>query len=327
MRIKTCVTLAAVACSLLIQAVAQTAPWPNKPIMMVTQSPAGGAADVLARTLAEQLGQALGQPVLVDPKPGASGMLATQAVARAPADGHTLLLVTSTPILYAPYTSPRQMTYDVRRDLAFISQLCDATLVAAVNRDIPVKNMKELVEYAAANKGKINYGTFGIGSSIHLVTSYLSETRGLGMNHVPYKGEPAIIQDLIGGQVQFSILTVGSMLPHFKSGRLRPIAIFGEQRLADLPDVPTLAEQGFTDPEMKIVGGLFVMAPAATPAPVRARLEKEVRAIAQSTQMQARFQAFGLPGVGNSAQEAQSAFEASGPVIEKLVRISGAKMD
>lgn len=303
------------------------APWPSRPITMINPAPAGGATDVLARTLADQLAKALGQPVVVDNRPGASGMLAAQAAARAPGDGYTLLFTTSTPIYYAPYTFGKPLPYDVRKDLAFITQVCDATLVLAVNSSVSARNMKEFVDWAAARRGQVSYGSYGVGSAGHLVSSYLSESRNLGMNHVPYKGETPMLQDLIGGQIPWTIATMGSMAPHFKSGRLRPIAVLGDARLPELPDVPTLAEEGFNEPEFKLIGGLVLMVPASTPAAIRARLEQEARAAIRGTQMQARFQAFGLPGVGNSAQEAQRAFEASGPVIEKLVRISGAKMD
>ncbi len=325
MRLQTLMALAAAAFAGL--AGAQPAPWPGKPITIITQSPPGGAGDVIARTFADQLSRAVGQPVIVDARPGASGMIAVQAVARAPADGHTLAMVTSTPLYYAPYTFSKPMPYDVRKDLALVTQLCDATLVLAVNSSVPAKNMKEFVAWAAANKGKVSYGTFGIGSSVHLVSSYLSESRNLGMTHVPYRGEPPIIQDLIAGQIQWTILTVGSMLPHFQSGKLRPLAVMGDQRLPDLPDVPTLAQAGITDPEMRVIGGFFLLAPGGTPAPILARLEKESRAAVQSTPMKARFQAFGLPAVGNSGEDARRTLEATGPVIEKLVKISGAKMD
>lgn len=303
------------------------ADWPSKPITMIVPAPAGGAADVLARLLGEQLAHAFGQPVVVDNKPGASGILATNVAARAPGDGHTLLFTQSTPIYYVPYTFSKPLPYDVARDLTFITQVCDGVLVLAAKADVPVRNMREFVAWAAANKGNVSYGSYGVGSAGHLVSSYLSASRGLDMNHVPYKGEAPMVQDLLGGQIPWAIATAGSLLPHIGSGRIRPVAVLSDQRVAELPEVPTLAEQGFTDPEFKVIGGLVLLAPASTPAPVLARLEKEARAAIRSPQMQARFRAFGLPAVGNSSEEARRAFEVSRPVIEKLVKISGARMD
>ncbi len=159
------------------------------------------------------------------------------------------------------------------------------------------------------------------------MSAYLSESRQLGMSHVPYKGEAPMIQDLVGGHIPWAFATAGSLLPHVTSGQMRPLAVVGERRLDDLPGVPTLTEAGFRDPEFKIIGGLTMMVPAGTPAPVLARLEQEARAAIQTAQLKARFQVYGLAGVGNSAREARRDFEASGPVIEKLVRMSGAKMD
>lgn len=300
--------------------------FPIRPITMVVPAPAGGASDAIARALADTMGKALGQVIIVDNKPGASGMLATQAVARAPADGYTLLVTHTTPIYYAHYIFSK-VPYDVRRDLAFVTHLCDANLVLAVHKDVPARNMTEFIAWAQNRKGKVNYGSYGVGSSGHLMSSYLSESRQLGMSHVPYKGEAPMIQDLVGGHIPWAFATAGTLSPHFTSGQLRPLAVVGEQRLDDLPGVPTLIEAGFRDPEFKIIGGLTMLAPAATPAPVLARLEKEARAAIQTAQLKARFQVFGLIGVGNSAQEARQGFEASGPVIEKLVRISGAKMN
>ncbi|SCX66200.1 tripartite tricarboxylate transporter substrate binding protein [Variovorax sp. EL159] len=300
--------------------------YPTRPITMVVPAPAGGASDAIARSLAETMGKALGQVVIVDNKPGASGMLATQAVARAPADGHTVLVTHTTPIYYAHHMFSK-VPYDVRRDLAFVTHICDATLVLAVHRDIPARNMKEFIAWAKGNKGKLSYGSYGVGSAGHLMSAHLSESRQLGMSHVPYKGEAPMIQELVGGHIPWALATAGSLLPHVSSGRLRPLAVVGEHRLDDLPDVPTLAEAGFPDPEFRIIGGLTMMVPAGTPPPVLARLEQEARAAIQSAQLKARFQVFGLIGVGNSAREARQGFEDSGPLIEKLVRISGAKLD
>ncbi|MNK53238.1 Tripartite tricarboxylate transporter family receptor [compost metagenome] len=321
-RIQTFVLAAALACS----APGFAQGFPTRSITMVVPAPAGGASDAIARSLADAMGKALGQVIVVDNKPGASGMLATQLVARAPADGYTLLVTHTTPIYYAHHTFSK-VPYDVRRDLAFVTHICDASLVLAVHKDVPARNMTEFIAWARSNKGKVSYGSYGVGSSGHLMSSYLGESRQLGMSHVPYKGEAPMIQDLIGGHIPWAFATAGSLSPHFASGQLRPLAVVGEQRLDDLPGVPTLIEAGFRDPEFKIIGGLTMMVAAGTPAPVLARLEKEARAAIQTVQLRARFQVFGLIGVGNSAKEAREGFEASGPVIEKLVRISGAKMD
>lgn len=300
--------------------------FPVRPITMVVPAPAAGASDAIARSLAETMGKALGQVVIVDNKPGASGMLATQLVARAPADGYTVLVTHTTPIYYAHYTFSK-VPYDVRRDLAFVTHICDATLVLAVHKDIPARNMKEFIAWAKGSNGKASYGSYGVGSAGHLMSAYLSESRQLGMSHVPYKGEAPMIQDLVGGHIPWALATAGSLLPHIASGQLRPLAVVSEQRLDDLPGVPTLAEAGFPDPEFRIVGGLTMLVPAGTPPPVLGRLEKEARAAIQTAQLKARLQVFGLIGVGNSAREARQGFEDSGPLIEKLVRISGAKMD
>lgn len=300
--------------------------WPTRPITVLAAAPAGGTTDVIARALADVMGKALGQPMVVDNRPGASGMLAVQQVARAPADGYTVLVTVSTPIYYAPYTNTR-LAYDVRRDLALLTHLCDASLVLAVNKDVPARTLPEFLAWAAQHQGKIGYGSYGTGSSGHLVSAYLARKHQLDMLHVPYKGETPLLQDLIGGQVQWTLATVGSMLPHFQSGRLRPLAVLGDQRLPDLPDVPTIAELGYHEPEVKIIGGLVMVAPAATPAPILARLEKEVRAAVQSTALKARFQAYGLVPVGNSAAQVRQSLDTQGQVIERLVLAAGVRLD
>ncbi|MDM0114022.1 tripartite tricarboxylate transporter substrate binding protein [Variovorax sp. J22R133] len=319
---KALIAVAALACG--AHAIAQD--YPTRPITIVVPAPPAGATDVLARVLADELGKSLKQTVIVDNKPGASGMLGASIVARAQPDGYTIFMSHATPIYYAQYMFAK-VPYDVRRDFAFITEICSASLVFAVNKDVPARNMKEFVAWAQANKGKVNYGSFGVGSSSHLLNAHLSESRKLDMTHVAYKGEAPMIQDMIAGQIPMGIGTLGTMAPHIASGSLRPLAIIGEKRLSELPNVPTMAEAGFTDEEFKPLGGVMLTAPAKTPPAILARLEKEARAATQTAAMKARFQAFGLVAMGNSSAEFRKNFEASGPVIQKLVQVSGAKVD
>ncbi|RZL89444.1 MAG: tripartite tricarboxylate transporter substrate binding protein [Variovorax sp.] len=322
MRIQSLIALAALACS----ALAFGQDYPTRPITIVVPAPPAGATDVLARVMAEEMGKSLKQTIIVDNKPGASGMLGAAAVARAAPDGYTLFLSHASPIYYAQYMFSK-VPYDVRRDFAFITEICSASLVFAVGKDVPARSMKEFIAWAQASKGKVNYGSFGVGSSSHLLNAHLSESRRLDMSHIAYKGEAPMIQDMIGGQIPMGIGTLGTMAPHLASGSLRALAIIGEQRLPELPGVPTMAEAGFPDEEFKLIGGVMLTAPAKTPPAVLARIEKEARAAVQTAAMKARFQAFGLVGMGNSSAEFKRNFEASGPVIQKLVQVSGAKVD
>ncbi|RZL89426.1 MAG: tripartite tricarboxylate transporter substrate binding protein [Variovorax sp.] len=301
--------------------------YPQKAVTIVVPAVAGGVVDVLARSLAEEMGKRMGQAVIVDNKPGASGMLATQAVARAKPDGYTVLVTYSTPIMNAPYMFSK-VAYDVRRDLSFVSQICTGQLVLAVNaKMVPATTMKDFVAWAAKSRGSVSYGSYGVGTGGHLMGAYLSQSRDLEMTHVAYKGEPPMLQDLVGGQIAWAMGSAGSLLPHFESGRLRPLAVLGDRRIHDIPQVPTMAEAGFPDPEFKTTGWIAMMAPAGVPPAVLARLEKEAIAAAQTTTMKARYQAYGMDVIAGTAADFRRDFETTAPLFERLIKSSGAKAD
>jgi tripartite-type tricarboxylate transporter receptor subunit TctC len=312
--------------ALAVGATAHAQEYPSRPITFVVPAPPGGATDAIARVLAEQMGKSMKTTIIVDNKPGAAGMLGAQAVARANPDGYTVLVAHSGPIAYAPYMFSK-VPYNVQRDFAPITEICSASLVYAVGKDVPAKTMKEFIAWAGKNKGKVNYGSFGVGSSSHLLNAYLSESHKLDMNHVAYKGEAPMTQDMLGGQIEAAIGTAGTLAPHFATHQLRPLAVIGEQRLKDLPGVPTMAEAGLADDEYRVMGGMLMMAPAGTPAPVLSRLESGARAAIQTPASKARFQVYGLVGMGNSAAEFRRNLEASAPLIQKLIKVSGAKVD
>ncbi|MBS0453799.1 MAG: tripartite tricarboxylate transporter substrate binding protein [Proteobacteria bacterium] len=323
--LKTTLTSLGLALGLTAAAAAADA-WPSKPITMVLPFPAGGAADVVARSLAEEMSHRLGQPVLIDNRAGASGIVGANLVAKAPADGYTLLFTSTLPIMTNQFMYSR-LPYDPRKDFAYISQVATGNLVLAVNPSVPAKSVKEFVAWAAQNKGKVNYGSWSVGSYPHLAGAFMSKSKGLEMNHIAYKGEAPMLQDLIGGTIPMAIGTWGSMRAYIETGKLRALAVTGDRRLDALPDTPTFAQAGLTEAEYKPIGWLVLAAPAATPAPIVARLEREAMAAANSTAVKARLQLAGLEPIAGSAAQFRSEYDAAMPVLERVVRLAGARAE
>ncbi|SCU96167.1 conserved exported hypothetical protein [Cupriavidus necator] len=323
MKLKALVAIFGLACAFGVRADS----YPSRPITFVVPSPPGGAVDVLARALANVMSQRMGQPIIVDNKPGASGVVATQMVARAAPDGYTLLVTHSGPILTAPYIFPK-VPYDVKRDLTFVTQICTGQLVLAVNADkVPARNVSDFLAWARQQGGRVSYGSYGVGTAPHLMAAYLASSRKTDMVHVPYKGESAMVQDLIGGQIDWGIASLGTLAPQLSSGKLRALAILGDRRPTELPNVPTMAEAGFPEREFWPVGWAAMLAPPRMPPAILARIEKEARHAVNTTTMKARFQAYGMYAIGSSPDEFRRDVEATAPVMERLVRLSGARAD
>jgi tripartite-type tricarboxylate transporter receptor subunit TctC len=208
-----------------------------------------------------------------------------------------------------------------------VSEVAANNLILVVNSELAAKDMKQFMAWAQQGKGKLSYGSIGIGSAGHLASAYLNASRSLEMSHVPYKSEAPFAQDLAAGVVPWGMGTLAPMLPYLQSGKVRPIAVLADKRLPALPDVPTMKEAGFPDPELKSMSWFTLAAPASTPQAILNLLEEHARAIAQSATMKARMQVLGLDPVGGSASDFLRHYEATGPIIEKLVKVSGARTE
>jgi tripartite-type tricarboxylate transporter receptor subunit TctC len=299
--------------------------YPNRPVTFVVPGPAGGGTDALGRALAQSMGKSMGQTIIVENKPGASGALAAQALAQAKPDGYTLFVTHAAPIQNSPHMG--KTPYDVRRDFAFVAQIGKVPLVLVVNNTVPATNMREFLQWARENKGKITYGSYGAGSAGHLISLFLSQSRGLDMAHAAYKGEAPMLQDLIGGHVPWAFASAGTPGPFLASGQLRALAVTSNNRLPDLPNVPTMAEAGLTEPEFTMSGWVGVLAPAAVPAPIVAELEKHVLAALQTPSMQQFLRSYAIEPTASGSTEFRRDFEASDPILARLIEASGARQE
>ncbi len=253
--------------------------YPSKPVKVIVPFPAGGPADIFGRTLAQGMSENLGQPVIVENVGGVGGVLGVDRAAKAAPDGYTLALNSASTVSIAPFSLSR-MPYDVKKDLALITVVVRVPEVLAVHPALPVSSLAQLIAYAKANPGKVNFGSAGSGSITHLAGELLKAEAKIDLVHIPYKGAAPAVTDLIGGQVQMGIFDVPILLGHIRSGKLKALAITSAKRTQTLPDVPTTAEAGY--PNVTSDNWYGLVAPAATPAEVRKRIHAAATAALRS---------------------------------------------
>ncbi len=291
-----CVTAVAAA-TIATPALAQST-WPDKPIRIIVPYTPGGFTDQMARLVQQGLQQRLGQPVVIDNKPGANSLIGVDALAKAPADGYTFGVVIAA---YAANTTlyPK-LPYDPKKDLTGVSLMGVSPLLAAVNNDAPFKTARELIDYAKAHPGKVAFGSSGNGSAAHLTSELWKSLTGADMIHVPYKGAVPALTDLIGGQIQLFFDAPTGLINQAKAGKLRLIGVAGERRLPVLPDVPTFIEQGFAG----LVGSTWagMLAPAGTPRPIVDRVSAALAEIIKTDETRAKLDAMGTFAVGSTPQ-------------------------
>ena len=286
--------------ALFVNAAAATAQaYPSRPIRIVVPFGAGGGADLVTRFLAQRMTTALGTSVVVDNRPGGGGLIGTQIVATAAPDGYTLVEASATTLAVVPMMT--KAPYDALRDLAPITMMGAQPHVVVVHPSVPVKSLQELIAYAKAKPGTLNYASSGNGGPNHLGTELFKLDAGIQMTHIPYKGNGPALTDLLGGQVQVSLLTVAPSLPHIKAGKLRALAATSPDRLPVLPDLPTVAELGFPNYEVRSWYGL--LAPARTPRPIIARLHQEIASILKQPDAVEALKAQGVDPIGNTPSE------------------------
>ncbi|MDO8440887.1 MAG: tripartite tricarboxylate transporter substrate binding protein [Polaromonas sp.] len=295
-RIKQLATIATLLLLATGQSFAQQS-YPNKPIRFILPYPPGGSTDTFSRIITQKLSDSLGQPVVVDNRPGGNTIIGTDALAKSAPDGYTIGLVAST---YAINPSLFKLPYDSTKDLTPIIQAGFSSLVLVVHPSMPVKTLKEFLAYAKANPGKLNYGTVGSGGITHLASEMFEDVAGIDTVSVPYKGTALMLTDLIGGQLNYALDTPVTSIPHLKSGKLRGIAVASPKRSPAMPDIPTMAEAGLP---FEVVAWLGIIAPAGTPKEIVNKLNADINNILQLPDVRERLAISALePGGGTPEQ-------------------------
>ena len=291
---------------------------------MVVTFPTGGAPDILARTLSEKLDPAWGQTMIVDNKPGAGGNIGAEFVARAPNDGHTLVMGTVgthsiNGSLYA------KMPYDMVRDFAPVTLIASTPNLLVVNNDVPAKTLQELIALAKAKPGQLTFGSPGIGTSVHVSGELFNSLAGVKTQHVPYKGRQFAIPDLLGGQITMMFDNMPSAIPVVREGKLRAIGVTGAKRSPSAPEIPTIAEQGL--PGFEATSWFAVFAPAGTPRPVVDRLHAEIVRVFNLPDVQAKMRTLGLDLILGGPDALAKTQQAEIAKWAKVIRDSGAKAE
>ncbi|WP_312834556.1 tripartite tricarboxylate transporter substrate binding protein [Comamonas sp.] len=310
--------LAAMAGSALAQA------WPAKPVRLVVSQPPGGTMDIVSRQIADQLGKVLGQPVVVDNRPGANGIIATQQVARAPADGYLLMMGTGATHTINPYIYPK-VGYDPVKDFTPVANLVSAPNVIAVHSRVPATGLQALIDAAKTKPGALNYASPGVGGTGQLTMELLKASAGIDITHIPYPGIAASVQDTIAGRTEIVALPPTALLAHFQSGALRPLAVTSPQRTALLPDVPTVAESGFQGFEG--VAWFGILGPAELPPEVVNTLQQGLRQVMNMPALRKRLASQGLDIIYSEGAAFASYMQKDADRWKEVIRLSGAKVE
>jgi tripartite-type tricarboxylate transporter receptor subunit TctC len=305
-------------------ALAQTPPWPSKPVRIVVPTGPGSSLDLIARAMSDKLGARWGQPVVVENKPGAGGMLGLDVAAKS-ADGHTLAIGFNGPIAFAPFLY-RKMPYDPTKDLVPVIMTTSQPNVLAVSVDkVPAKTVAEFVAWAKAQNGKVNYSSLGNGSSAHLTMELFMAEAGFTATHVPFNGSPPAAMAVAQGEADATFMVAPALLPHVRNNKVRLLAVSGAQRPDSLKELPTLADAGWREVESLAWNGYFV--PAGTPDAVVQKINADANAVLQDAAVRQALDAQGLTVVGGSAADFKRTIDADikrwGPVITKI----GVKLD
>ena len=298
--------------------------YPDKPIRVIVPVPAGGTPDVIARMVTPGLSNLLGQQLVVDNRGGAGGLIGAEMAAKAIPDGYMLFFSSPGSLTILPHLQ-KHVNYDTLRDFLPVSLVSVGPFLLITHPSVPVKTVKELLALAKAEPGKLNYASAGNGAANHLAMELFKSMAGVNLTHIPYKGAPQAVTDLIGGSVNLMFNSIPPALPHIKSGRLRLIAVSSAKRSPQLPDAPTVSEAGVAGYESITWFGL--LAPAKTPPAIVARLHRELVKVVRAPEMRAQLELQGYDPVGGSPAEFAAFIRAESAKYAKVVKLSGAKVD
>jgi tripartite-type tricarboxylate transporter receptor subunit TctC len=319
-------TLAVIAAMMLLcgARAARADDWPDKPVRIVVPFAAGGTTDVVARIIGQQLGEMWHQTVVIDNRPGAGGVVGAVLTAKSPPDGYTIVMASGSMFTVNPYLY-RNLQYK-DSDFAYITNVASGPMLLIVNDSVPARDVKELIAYAKANPGKLNFGSAGNGSQVHMAGEALAYAAGITITHVPYKGEALAYNDLMAGQVQLVVGNIAAASPFARSGKVRALAVTGTQRSPMMPDVPTFAQAGLPGME-NAVGWFGFAAPAGTPQSVIDKVQRDTAAILARPQIKDKLASQGMTAVGNTPAQMARGIEAESAVWEKVVKSRNLQID
>ncbi|QGS33505.1 tripartite tricarboxylate transporter substrate binding protein (plasmid) [Cupriavidus metallidurans] len=297
--------------------------WPSRPIQLLIPYPPGGSADLLARPLGAKLQERLGQPIVLDYRPGAGGTIATQALARSKPDGYTLIMVLAAHAIN-PSLYPK-LPYDTRKDFAPVSLVANLPLILAGSPSLKARNVPELIAAAKAAPGTITFGSAGNGNTGHLAGELFDSMAGVKMTHVPYKGSAQVVNAMLAGDIQLTFDSISTSMPQIRAGRMTALAVTSAKRAAMAPDVPTLAEAGV--PGFDINGWYAILAPAGTPRAVVDKLSSEIAAVLTQPELRSQLAANGYEPVGSTPAALGAHIDAELVRWNKVVRDAGVKLE